>query len=305
MGKKFSLALMCFLCWGFFGSVQAEEKSSAQEWEPVSAGPGTTWTAPLCGKGKFVVQPFVNYNRTRGSFNADGHYDKLPDGDKKSQYQQQLFAQYGVTDKFELDLQGVYQENFIKQSGETARFRGFADSYLYARYGLLENESSGFGLTAISQLKIPTGRYQHARADKLGTDMMGNGSWDHGYGLLLTQEMKPFVFHLDSIYSFPEKVRVDGDKTVYGNYWNYDAAVEYFLPRGFNLMMELNGLVQADTKVNGERTPSSGARSLVFSPGIGWSNAKIQTLIAYQRTIAGDNNVDANDSVMATFVYTF
>ena len=117
--------------------------------------------------------------------------------------------------------------------------------------------------------------------------------------------MKPFVLHLDSIYNFPRDVKVDGDKTAYGNYWNYDAAVEYFLPKGFNLLMELNGVIQADTRVNGDMTPSSGARSLVFSPGIGWSNDTIQTLITYQRTIAGDNNVDANDSVMATFVHTF
>ena len=51
----------------------------------LSAGTLTTWTAPLCGKGKFVVQPFFFYNRTRGIFNSEGHYDSLPSGDKKYQ----------------------------------------------------------------------------------------------------------------------------------------------------------------------------------------------------------------------------
>lgn len=65
----------------------ASHKDGEDEWEPVSAGPLTTWTAPLCGKGKFVIQPFFFYNRTRGVFNADGHYDSLPNGDRKYQFQ--------------------------------------------------------------------------------------------------------------------------------------------------------------------------------------------------------------------------
>ena len=76
-----------------------------EEWNPASAGPITTWTAPLCGKGKFAVQPFFFYNRARGAFDSDGHYDSLPKGDNKYQFQQQLFAQYGLTDRLELDAQ--------------------------------------------------------------------------------------------------------------------------------------------------------------------------------------------------------
>ena len=95
-----------------------------------------------------------------------------------------------------------------------------------------------------------------------------------------------------------------GEKTQYGNYINCDAAVEYFLPKGFSLMMELNGLTQRDKRVNGAMVPDSDTKSLTFAPGIGWSNDRIQTLIAYQRTLLG-TNVAANDSVVATFVYTF
>src|SRR3989338_7589816 len=45
-----------------------KEGKEADEWNPVSAGPLTTWTAPLCDKGKLVVQPFLFYNRSRGTF---------------------------------------------------------------------------------------------------------------------------------------------------------------------------------------------------------------------------------------------
>ena len=278
------------------------------DWNPLSAGPITTWTAPVVGKGQLVVQPFAFYNRTRGTFNEDGHYSALPKGDKESQFQQQFFAQYGITDKWEFDAQTIYQENYITQSGAKAHDEGLGDSYLFTRYQFIDDKGLLPTFTGLLQLKMPTGKYQHEDPDKLGTDLMGagtgGGSYDPGVGINLTKKFKPFIIHVDLIASFPQEVRVDGDKTQYGNYINCDAAVEYFLPKGFNLMIELNGLSQADKRVNGGMAPDSGTGSLTLAPGIGWSNDHVQALIAYQRTLLG-TNVDANDSIVATFVYTF
>jgi len=162
--------------------------------------------------------------------------------------------------------------------------------------------------TAFFQLKTPTGKYQKADPGKLGTDLMGaatgGGSWDPGFGVNLTKHIKPFIFHADAIFSYPQLVRVDGVKTIYGKYVDYDVAVEYFLPRGFNLMIEANFLTQANTRKNGERIVSSGVNSFTLCPGIGWSNNKIQMLLAYQRVMTGANT-DANDSALFTFAYTF
>lgn len=290
-------------------NVAAEEASATQEeWNPSSAGPVTTWTAPLCGKGKFVVQPFFFYNRTRGFFDSDSHYDSLPEGDKKSQYQEQLFAQYGITDKLEIDGQAVYQENYIKQDGVKAHDSGFGDSYLFLRYCAIEEREWLPHMTGVFQLKMPTGKYQHADSDKLGTDLMGatsgGGSWDEGAGLILTKKAKPFIFHADLLYNFPGRVKVDGIKTRYSNYLNYDFGVEYFLPKGFNLMLEANGFLQGDRKEEGEKIPDSDIKYLTVSPGIGWSCDKIQTLLSYQRVVTG-TNTDANDSIVLTCVYTF
>jgi len=278
------------------------------QWNPPSAGPIFTGTASTVGKGKLTVQPFVFYNRTRGDFNDDGHYVSLPKGDKESQFQQQVSAQYGITDQWEFDTETVYQENYMTQGGIKAHEEGFGDSYLFTRYELIEEKGWMPAATGLLQLKMPTGKYQHEDPDKLGTDLMGastgGGSWDPGVGINLTKKFKPFIAHADVIASFPQQVRVNGDKTQYGNYLNCDAAVEYFLPKGFNLMMEVNGLSQTDKKVNGEMVPASDTASLTMAPGIGWSNDRIQILIAYQRTLLG-TNVDANDSIVATFVYTF
>jgi len=279
-----------------------------EKWNPVSLGPITTWTSPLCGKGKFVVQPFFFYNRTRGAFDNEGHEDSLPEGDKKWQRQYQLFMQYGLTEKLEIDGQTVYQENYRRQTGNAARSDSLGDSYLFLRYCLTEEREYFPDTAALFQLKLPTGKYQKLDAGKLGTDSMGatsgGGSYDHGYGLIMTKKLRPFLLHADAIYSFPIERKVDGVSTRYGNYLNYDFGVEYFLPKGFNLMLELNGFLQGDKKQSGSKAPATDIRSLTLGTGVGWSCGKVQTLAAYQRTISG-TNIDANDSMMFSLVYAF
>jgi len=232
----------------------------------------------------------------------------LPKGDKKYQFQEQIFAQYGITDRLEFDAQTVYQENYVKQNYSKAHANGFGDSYLFLRYCVLEEKGWLPHITGILQLKIPSGEYQHTDPDKLDADMMGatsgGGSWDPGFGINLTKKLKPFVFHADASYNFPQKVRVDEVETIYSKYLNYDVGLEYFLPKGFNLMLEANGFLQGDGWEGGGRLSSSDIRYLTITPGIGWSCDKFQTLVAYQRIVIG-TNADAFDSVVLTCVYTF
>lgn len=302
------IIIFIFLCPVNNAFSSHREDKGYSGWNPISAGPLTTWTAPLCGKGKFVLQPFFFYNRTRGSFNAEGDYNSLPKADKKYQHQQQLFIQYGLTGNLEIDGQMVYQENFVKQGGLKAHSDGLGDNYFFLRYCALEEENRLPHLTGIFQIKIPTGKYEHADPNKLGTDSMGatsgGGSYDLGLGANLSKKIKPFIFHADAVYNFPQAVKVDGIKTEYARYLNYDAGMEYFLTKGLNLMLEFNGFLQGDKRQDGLKAPALDIRYLNIASGIGWSNNKIQTLLAYQRTLTG-TNTDANDSVVFTFVYTF
>jgi hypothetical protein len=285
-------------------TVSEEAPPAQEEWNPPSAGPITTWTAPLCDKGKLVIQPFFFYNHTRGDFDSKGHYNPLPKGDEEYQFQEQLFAQYGITERLEVDAQTVYQENYIKQRGIKAHADGFGESYLFLRYCAVEEKKWLPHLTALLQLKMPTGKYQHEDSEKLGADLMGTGSWDPGFGLIVTKKLKPFIFHADVTYSFPQRVRINGVKTWYANYLNCDFAVEYFLPKGFNLMAEANAFFQGDIKEDGVRIPNSNVKYLIISSALGWACDKFQILLGYQRVVMG-TNTDANDSVVLTCVYTF
>ena len=87
-------------------------------------------------------------------------------------------------------------------------------------------------------------------------------------GLNLSKNIKPFWLHADAIYSFPQKVRVGGVSTRYANYLNYDLGVEYFLPKGFNLIFEGNGLAQCNRRKDGSTIPGSDVRSFIICPGI-------------------------------------
>ena len=298
------ILLLLFFFSVFCVQIYAEEIPVTEEWDSVSIGPATTWTAPTCAKGEFLVQPFFFYHRIRGTFNTEGHYDSLPPGDKQSQYQELLFMQYGLTERLEVAGQLTYQQNFIKEAGLKAHSRGLGDTYLFLRYCLWEEENTLPHLTGLFQLKIPAGKYQKADAAKLGTDLMGDGSYDHGYGIILTKRVKPFIIHADLIYSFPIERKIDGSKIQYARYLSYDFGLEYFLPRGFNLLLELNGFLQGDQKENGAKIPASDSGSLAIACGIGWSGDKIQALLAYQRALTG-TNTEANDSAVLTFAYTF
>jgi hypothetical protein len=281
-----------------------EVPPAEEEWNPPSAGPITTWTAPLCGRGNLAIQPFFFYNQTRGEFDAQGHYNPLPKGDIGYQFQEQLFLQYGIFDWLEVDAQTVYQENYVKQGGIKAQSNGFGDSYLFLRGRIIEEKAWLPSITGLLQLKMPTGKYQHEDSEKLGADLMGTGSWDPGFGLIVTKKLRPFIFHTAVTYSFPQRVRINGVKTWYANYLNCDLAAEYFLPWGFNFMVEANAFFQGDIKEDGVRIPNSRIQYLMITPAIGWSCDKLQILLGYQRIVMG-RNTDANDSFVLTAVYTF
>lgn len=310
--KKISIVLILIVCSAIdYQTVSyAAERSAKNEegWNPPSAGPVTAWTAPLCEKGRLLIQPFFFYNRTRGVFNDKGRYKSFKDKETKSQYQEFLFVQYAVTGRLEVDGQGVYQQNLHHKDGKHAASTGFGDSYMFLRYCALHETKWLPHTTALFQLKIPTGKYQKAKEDKLGTDLMGatsgGGSYEHGYGIIFSKRMKPFIFHADFTYGFPIETRVGGVNVKYGSYVSYDFGAEYFLSKGFSLMLECNFFKQGDRRYDGYLLPASDVGQMLICPGIGWSDEKIQTLIAYQRTLAG-TNADVNDSIVFTFIYTF
>ena len=288
----------------------SEDSNAVREgrWNPPSAGPVITWTAPVCAKGRLIAQPFFFYNYIRGAFDNEGNYKHFKNGGKKSEFQEVLFFRYGLFDRLEVSALGTYQQVFISKTGDSAAASGFNDTYLFLRYCLLDETDWLPTTTALFQLKFPTGKYQSADPAKLGADIMipdtGGGAYEEGYGLNFTKHIRPLILHADFMFGFPNPTTVNGVNTRYGSYLLYDAAAEYFFYGPFNLLAEANGLLQGDRRENGYLTPSTAVGYLDLVAGLGWSDQQIQMLVAYQRTVAG-TNADVKDSVVVTFSHTF
>jgi hypothetical protein len=293
------LAVSLFPVYGFSADVPGQD-----DWCPPSAGPITTWTAPVCAKGDFVMQPFLFFVKTRGTYDNSGNYSSLPDDDKSTSNQFAIFMQYGLTDRLELDGQVLYQKNFIRQAGMEADSAGLGDSCLFARYCLKEETPTFPHMTLVAQLKLPTGKFENLNPEVLGTDAMGSGSYDPGLGIILTKRAKPFIIHADAIVSQPLKVDVDNVSTKYGTYLNGDAGMECFIYKGINLLFEVNGFYQGKTDLDGTKIDDSNSEYLMLTPGIGWSNDQVQTLLAYQQIVSG-KNTDATAALVLTLVYSF
>lgn len=274
-------------------------------WQPTTPGPFTTFTAPLCEKEKFTVQPLYFFNTARGVFTEDGHYKSLSSSDYKYLQLIQLYMQYGVTEHIEVDAQPAWQMINIKEGPQSAESAGFADMLLIARYCAIDETKWCPRITGLFQVKLPTGKYEKSDEDRLDSDITGTGSTDFTYGLNFTKGIKPVLWHLDLLYTnIPSPVRIDGVKTHYSDIFIVNAAFEWIFYKKLNLLGELLWQTQGDAKLDGNRTPSTAQSSLIFSTGIGYSEKDWQLLVGYQRTLIGAN-VDANDTVAATVIIVF
>lgn len=305
MKNKYILILLLLILTLPMGSAWAEEKNDV--WDPVTPGPFTTFTAPLIKKNAFVVQPLYFFNITRGVFDGDAHYSSLPSKDYRYQQLIQLYTQYGLTERIEINAQPQWKINYAKEEGVSAENAGFGDFLMNIRYCGIDETTWCPRVTGLFQVKLPTGKYEKPDAGKILTDITGTGSTDYTYGLSFTKGVYSIrtLFHLDLLLTnIPTPVKIDGVKTGFSNIYTVNGAFEWIFYKNFNLLGELLWQTQGDDRLDGDRASDTGQGSLIFSTGIGYSRENWQVLIGYQRTLIG-NNVNANDTLAGTVIITF
>ena len=284
---------------------KGEEQEREELWQPTTPGPFVTFSAPVQQKNQINIQPLYFFNIGRGRFTAEGNYKSLPRRDYSDQQLIQLYAQYGLTDCWELDVQPAWQFNYSKVAQSSAESYGFADMFVMTRYCFIEETRWIPRATALFQVKLPTGKFQKSEEGKLNTDITGTGSIDYVYGFNFTKGIKPLLFHLDLLFTnAPSPVKIDGVKTEFSDTYTANGAVEWVFYKNFNLLGELLWQRQRDKRRNGDWAPSTAQSSLIFSTGIGYSKKSWQVLVGYQRTLAGQN-VNANDTVAVTVLMNF
>jgi hypothetical protein len=112
--------------------------------------------------------------------------------------------------------------------------------------------------------------------------------------------------HGDLWYSWPLETHVDGVRTRYGDYLNWNTGVEIpFWKDRLAYMVEFTGVHQGNTREAGVWVGGSRVNNVMFGTGLEFIlRENLQVLLGYQRTLWG-TNVDANDTFGATLVWCF
>ncbi|MFH0887566.1 MAG: hypothetical protein V1843_05290, partial [bacterium] len=87
--------MLLFIINGLAIPCYGEDSLKPEEWCPASAGPITTWTAPVCDQGAVYIQPLFYFSQSKGYFFGQGDYFDWSDGVQYRQKQQIVFMQYG------------------------------------------------------------------------------------------------------------------------------------------------------------------------------------------------------------------
>lgn len=274
------------------------------EWAPTSIGPVTTWTAPLCGEKNWYAIPRFYFTNFKKQYDNNGDQQSVGDDTNLTQQQQIIFAAYGLNDKLELNMQVALVENHATIADQTANSTGWADSYLVLRDCLMMEQDKAPCLTAMIQLKLPTGKYAHATADKLNTDITGTGSTDLGVGLVATKKIKPVILHGDLSVFHPFEVTADAVKVQYGDWVTYDLGAEYFIKNSVNFIIEMNGFWQGQEENDGATVDETDVTYLQLAPGLGYTYKSFTTLLVYQLPWSGKNAL-INETWVVNFLVSF
>lgn len=299
---KIRLALISIVI--FVSVLGATSVFGQDSWQPATQGPVNTWSASVSAKGDFSIHPFTQYRFVNANLDANGESQRLSEGEANYQLQHFAYFFYGVTPRLEVGSLITFQESHLKSEGLSGRSAGLTDTPLYVRYQAVDETRLRPLVTGFFQFKLPTGKYQNANPDRLGTDLMGTGSYDHGYGVNLTKAIRPLMVHADAIYTLPLKNTADGVRIRHGKYFNYDVAVEHYFGGKFNTVLELNAFRKRAEVDDGVVLPNSDSRALNALVGFAYTTEKLQTLVGYTQTISG-RNTEAAGVMFVSILKTF
>lgn len=263
-------------------------------------------TAPILAPGDLTIQPLYFERRVRGSFDADGRFQGRGTGEHASVTALELFVQLGVLDNIDVAGQLNFFYDRREIGDESASSRELGDTQFLVRYALVHETAIAPEVTFFVLGNAPTGKFEHANRQALGTDIVGSGAWEVGVGLNLTKAIRPLVLHADLLHSWALPAEVDGVRVHRGDVLAANAALEWPLfGDRFALLAEVNFAHREHERRDGAVAPRSGTAEAQFAAGLEiMLPANVQVLLGYQRVFWG-KNVDATDALAATALWTF
>lgn len=275
-------------------------------WRPTTSGPFVTMTAPLAPRGALTLQPLVFAAFQNGSFDSSSRLAALEGSGQSLSFN--LFAEYTFAERSAAGAQLTVLHNRRVHAGQAASATGVGDGLVFVRHELpVPQEKWLPALSVLAQAKVPLGKARAAAPSKLGTDLLGTGTWDLTAGIDLTEYLEPVVLHLDLFASASLETSLDGAATQPGPAFVWAASAEVplplpFWPHRWGLMVEVSGRFQAEAHVEGRRVPGSHVREVTLGAGVEliFSDG-LQALFGYQRTLWG-TNIPSVDTFGVTLV---
>lgn len=296
--RKFILLLICpFFVFGI-------AVNSTRPDAPWYTGPLLTPSSKVVTGGNYNIEPYTYWTSFYGRYDKNSH---AVSGPRIFQVTNQVTYKIGLNKK--MDISGSFQSYYTET--EHVHSSGFNDTLLGLEYQLyLSKPDEWIPNIKLSVAEIfPTGRYQHLKAFKLGTDSGGMGAFLTAAGVTIGKIIHIHDVHFLSLRLncntvFKGRARVKGinayggDPTTFGKISVGSTCIvqgsfEYTVTRHWVLACDFQAIFSGKDTFHGRSfLPVGGPSNSLYSlaPAIEYNfNAELGIIVGSWFTIAGRN----------------
>ncbi|MCX6990424.1 MAG: transporter [Chlamydiae bacterium] len=309
-------AIPCYADFLFTESQGAPVKSEPSPW---FTGPLLAPSAHTIPQGHVNLEPYFFYTVNTGIYTKHWHAKSIPNFYNSSL---QFLTQVGIT-KF-MDFQVIPEIVWNKVKNQS--YLDIGDLPFVVGFQLALDVVGGWQPAVKLRLgaNIPTGKYDHLKASKLGSDSTGSGSWLPTVGLVFSKllQLGTGIHFLDARlfvnYQIGTPAYVKGlctygggkgthGKVLPGNTLTVDGAIECNLTKRWGIALDGVYVHNNKTRFSGKTTrpigPPSGEQfSLAPAVQYNWSE-DIGVIGGVWFTVAGRNAARFTSGVIAINIY--
>jgi len=192
----------CMAAWpGFWAAAAADTPPE----HPATAGPIIADTAVPTPPGQWIIQPFLSLDFVTGSLT--GNWRRVSAGGDFTSFQMPVKVTYGLMRNLEIYAMIPFIHNRAAQvqdaaawADRAADFSGMGDLSVILKYQLLAETAWRPTVAAFFAVDLPTGHHFHTNPARLGTDVLGAGTFAFTGGANLAKWLGPLYIYANLWY---------------------------------------------------------------------------------------------------------